>query len=230
LLTAAIYAGTTHRLSIFLVIGIAASGAIIGDNLGCWLGRWGGYYILSRYGPLIHLNEARLKLGFYLFYKHGGKVVFWGRFVTALRMWAAFLAGANHMGWVRFLTFNALGGLVWSTLYGLGGYFLGNHVHQLTGPLGIVLIVLAILIILVAFFVMRRNEHRLEAEAERLFPGPLEKYHTNARAKRDKHDVVYDVSQEDTVHTRAVTSDSDIYTYPTSPLPLFNQYQRDKRF
>jgi membrane protein DedA with SNARE-associated domain len=55
------------------------------------------------------------------------------------------------MRWPRFLLFNALGGSMWATLYGLAGYFLGDNVHRLTGPVGIVAIVLAVVII-IAFF------------------------------------------------------------------------------
>src|SRR6266852_961837 len=174
LLVAAIAAGTTHQLSIALVIVAAASGAILGDNLGFWVGREGGYRLLRRYGRYIHVEERRLKLGQYLFLKHGGKVVFFGRFVAVLRAWAAFLAGTNRMRWPRFLLFNAAGGIVCATLYGLGGYFLGDNIHRLVGPVGIVLLVLAVLLILVGIVVVRRNEERLEDEAERALPGPLD--------------------------------------------------------
>jgi membrane protein DedA with SNARE-associated domain len=173
LLVAAIAAGTTHQLSIALVIVAAAVGAILGDNLGFWVGREGGYRLLHRYGRYIRLEERRLKLGQYLFLKHGGKVVFFGRFVAVLRAWAAFLAGTNRMRWPRFLLFNAAGGIVWATLYGLGGYFLGDNIHRLVGPVGIVLLVLAVLLILVGIVVVRRNEKRLEDEAEWALPGPL---------------------------------------------------------
>jgi membrane protein DedA with SNARE-associated domain len=176
LLVATIYAGTTHRLSLPLVIGAAASGAILGDNLGFWIGREGGYRLLRRYGRSIRLDERKLKLGQYLFMRHGGKVVFFGRFVAVLRAWAAFLAGANRMRLPRFLLFNALGGIVWATLYGLGGYFLGENVHQLTGPIGIVTIVFAVFIIVAFLFFLHRNEHRLEGEAEQALPGPLDDY------------------------------------------------------
>src|SRR6266702_4227435 len=133
LLVAAIFAGTTHRLSLPLVIVAAASGAILGDNLGFLVGREGGYRLLRRYGRFIRLDERKLKLGQYLFLKHGGKVVFFGRFIAVLRAWAAFLAGTNRMRWPSFLVFNALGGIVWATLYGLGGYLLGKNVHRLAG-------------------------------------------------------------------------------------------------
>jgi len=110
LLVAAIYAGRTQRMSLLLVIVAAAAGAILGDNVGFWVGREGGYRLLRRYGRFIRLDERKLKLGQYLFSKHGGKVVFFGRFIAVLRAWAAFLAGTNRMRWDRFLLFNALGG------------------------------------------------------------------------------------------------------------------------
>src|SRR5262245_7754853 len=79
LLIAAIDAGKTHELSIGLVIVAATCGAIIGDNIGFWIGREGGYRVLRRYGRYIGFHERRFKLAIYLFRKHGGKVVFFGR-------------------------------------------------------------------------------------------------------------------------------------------------------
>jgi len=187
LLVAAIYAGRTHQLSIALVIAAAASGAILGDNLGFWIGREGGYRLLRRYGRYIRLEERRLKLGQYLFMRHGGKVVFFGRFVAVLRAWAAFLAGTNRMPWPRFLFFNTAGGIVWATLYGLGGYLLGDNVHRLTGPVGAVALVLAVLVIIAFLVFLRRNEHRLEEEAERALPGPLSAYEPRPRAAQHEH-------------------------------------------
>jgi len=176
LLVAAIYAGTTHQLSIPLIIVAAASGAILGDNIGFWVGREGGFRLLRRYGHYIHLNERKLKIGLYLFRKHGGKVVFFGRFVAVLRAWAAFLAGTNRMRWPAFLLFNALGGITWATLFGLGGYFLGDNIHRLTGPLGSITIALAVLIISALLVLVWRNERRLEEQAEKALPGSLDAY------------------------------------------------------
>jgi membrane protein DedA with SNARE-associated domain len=155
------------------VIGAAAAGAIIGDNVGFWVGREGGYRLLQRYGRYLHLDERKLKLGQYLFRQHGGTVVFFGRFVAVLRAWAAFLAGTNRMPWSRFLVYNASGGILWATLYGLGGYALGNNVHRLQGPVGLATISIGVLLILAVLVFLRRNEERLEGEAERALPGPL---------------------------------------------------------
>ena len=174
LVAAAIYAGTHHSFHIPLVILAAAAGAILGDNLGFLVGREGGYRLLRRYGPRVHLDERKLKLGIYLFRRHGAKVVFFGRFVAVLRAWAAFLAGTSRMPWGRFLVYNAAGGILWATLYGLGGYALGDNIHRLTGPVGIASVVLAVLAIGASLVVLRRNQSRLEAEAERALPGPLD--------------------------------------------------------
>jgi membrane protein DedA with SNARE-associated domain len=167
LLLAAIYAGTTHRLALPLVIAAAASGAILGDNLGYWAGREGGYRLVRRYGPYIGVDERGLRLGQYLFEKHGGKVVFFGRFIAILRAWAAFIAGTNRMPWRPFLLYNALGGIVWSTLCGVGAYFLGDRVHRLTGPVGLVMFALGLIATIASFLFVRSHRGRLETEAER---------------------------------------------------------------
>ncbi len=174
LLVAAIYAGSTHNLQIELVIAAAAAGAILGDNIGFWVGREGGYRLLRRYGRYIHLDERRLKLGQYLFLRHGGKMVFFGRFVAVLRAWAAFLAGTNRMPWPRFLVANAAGGILWATIFGLGGYILGDNFQRVEGPVGKVAVVVAAAIIIGGLYFLRRNERRLEEEAERSLPGPLD--------------------------------------------------------
>jgi membrane protein DedA with SNARE-associated domain len=176
LLLAAIDAGQTHQLSIALIILAATLGAIIGDNIGFWIGREGGYRVLRRYGRYIGYDERKLKVGIYLFRKHGGKVVFFGRFVAVLRAWAAFLAGVNRLPWTRFLVFNALGGFVWATLYGLGGYLLGEQIHRLTGPVGTISIVLAVIFLIVFVIFVWRNERQLEERAEKALPGPIENY------------------------------------------------------
>ncbi len=188
LLAAAIYAGTTHHLFIPFVIAAAATGAILGDNVGFWIGREGGYRLLRHYGRYIRIDERKMKLGQYLFRKHGGKVVFFGRFVAVLRALAAFLAGTNRMAWPRFLLFNAAGGVVWATIYGLGGYLLGDNVHRVEGPVGIILVVLAVIVIIAGVILVRRNEKRLEDEAERAMPGPLDQYQREGTRRR-RHDL-----------------------------------------
>jgi membrane protein DedA with SNARE-associated domain len=173
LVTAAIYAGTTGRLSIFWVIVASSAGAIVGDNIGYVIGRTGGYRLVKRYGRYIRLEEDRLRLGQYLFDKHGSKVVFFGRFVSVLRIFAAFLAGVNRMHWRRFLIFNAAGGIVWSTIYGVAAFLLGKQLLQLSGPVDFTLAVVGVAVIILVIVFLRRNEARLQREADRAMLGPL---------------------------------------------------------
>ena len=171
LLVAAAYAGATGHVPIVVVIAAAAAGAILGDNLGFLIGRIGGLRLLRRYGRYVYLNERKLKVGRYLFQRHGGKAVFFGRFVAVLRVFAAFLAGANRMPWRRFVLFNAAGGLIWAILMGLLGYALGASVQ---GPLGIATLALAASVVVGGIIVLQRNGKRLERAAEQAIPGALD--------------------------------------------------------
>jgi membrane protein DedA with SNARE-associated domain len=175
-IAAALYAGATHRLNIVLIVAVAAAGAIVGDNIGFLVGRMLGFPLLLRYGRHIRMTPARIKLGQYLFLRHGGKVVFFGRFVAILRALAAFLAGTNRMEWPRFLLFNAAGGTVWAAIYGFGPYFLGETIQRLSGPIGIALGIAAALAVIAAGVFVRKNEKRLEQEAEKALPGPLRQH------------------------------------------------------
>jgi membrane protein DedA with SNARE-associated domain len=173
LVAAAIAAGAANEMAIELVILAAAGGAIIGDSIGYWIGRKLGFPLLLRYGHRVGLGEPMLKLGQYLFLRHGGKVVFIGRFVAVLRITAGLLAGANHMAWGRFLLFNASGGLVWAALFGLGAYAFGSSVRAASRPLAIVLVAVTAVALVAGFHFVRRHEKRLLAEAERAIPGPF---------------------------------------------------------
>ncbi|PWC81971.1 VTT domain-containing protein, partial [Azospirillum sp. TSO5] len=97
LIAGSILAAASPDFRIEFVIGAAAAGAVVGDNVGFLIGRRYGYRLLVRYGSLLRLTEPRLRLGQYLFQRHGGKVVLLGRFVALLRVLTALLAGANRM-------------------------------------------------------------------------------------------------------------------------------------
>ena len=167
LIAASIVAGTTHELSIGLVITAAGAGAVAGDNAGFWIGRSLGYRLLRRLGPYIWLTERRIMLGHYLFSRYGGRVVFAGRFIALLRTLAPFVAGANRMPWRRFVPFNAAGGALWATVYGTAAYVLGKEAHGIMGRAGVLLAALGIAAVVAGWLFLRRNEARLEAEAER---------------------------------------------------------------
>jgi membrane protein DedA with SNARE-associated domain len=174
LITAAAFAAATHRLSIVGVIAAAIIGAVVGDNIGFGIGWFGGYPLLRRFGKYVRLDEPKLKVGRYIFMRHGAKVVFFGRFVSVLRTYAAFLAGTNRMHWIRFLIANGLGAIVWATLYGVVAYAAGSLITTLSAPVAIGFAALAVVIIIAAAIFVRINIKRLEAVAEAALPGPLE--------------------------------------------------------
>lgn len=170
LITAALYAGSTGHLDIWLIIATAAGAAIVGDNIGFAIGRYGGFALLRRYGKKIHIDEKRLKVGRYIFKCHGGKVVFFGRFVSILRTYAAFLAGANRMHWLRFLAFNAAGGIIWAAAYGIAYFYFGKGLKSLQTPadVGIGAVALAIMIGFLVY--AKRKENELAKRAEEVLP------------------------------------------------------------
>jgi membrane protein DedA with SNARE-associated domain len=162
LVLASIYAGATGDLHIEQVIAAAAAGAIIGDNIGFWVGRHFGMPLLKRYGRLIHIDEKRLAFGAAMFRRHGAKIVFFGRFIAILRVFAALLAGVNHYGWGSFLFYNAAGGIIWATVFGLGGYFFGEAIHRFTGPIGLIALAAVIIGVGISWWVIKRQEERME--------------------------------------------------------------------
>jgi len=173
LIGAALYAGSTGKLEIWGVIAVAIAGAIIGDNIGFSIGRYGGAKLLLRHGHKIRLHEGRLKIGIWLFRRHGGKVVSWGRFVSILRTYAAFLAGTNQMAWGRFLIFNAAGAVVWATAFGVAYYVFGSALQKLSTTIDITLGVAGVMV-LVAFLVWsKRKEDELLERAEREVQGSV---------------------------------------------------------
>ena len=170
LVTAALYAGATGRLSIAAVVFAAAAGAIVGDNIGFWIGRTLGYRWVVRHQSTLRLTPKRLRLGQYLFDRHGGKVVFLGRFVAVLRAFAALLAGLNRMRWRRFLVFNMMGAIVWASAYGGGAYAFGDKLTNVLGDTGILLSAAAAALVVIGFLLARKYEQRLSEKAERYLP------------------------------------------------------------
>jgi membrane protein DedA with SNARE-associated domain len=168
LVSAAVYAGTRHALDIRWVIAAAAAagGAILGDNIGFWVGREFGEPLLDKFGHLIGLDVRKRMLGRYLFARYGGLIVFFGRFVALLRAFAALLAGANGLAPWRFFAFNPAGGIVWATTFGLGGYLLGAGIHRIAGPVGWALLIAALIAGFALWRYYKKHEENLLAKAE----------------------------------------------------------------
>jgi len=132
------------HLSLPWVVFVAIVAAVLGDNIGFFIGRRGGRALLERHGRLAGLTPARLAQFDDFFARHGAKTVFIARFVTGLRVVGAILAGASTLAWGRFLFFNAAGAVAWSVTFGTVGYLLGyswETLEQWIGRLGLALLV-----------------------------------------------------------------------------------------
>jgi membrane protein DedA with SNARE-associated domain len=173
LILAGIFAGTQRELDIGWVIVVAAVAAIVGQFIGYLIGLEFGYRLLLRYGPYVRITEGRIKLGEYLFLRHGTKIVVVARFVPLLRSLAGILAGANRMPWPQFLAANCVGAFVWAGVFGLAAYMLGHQVERVAGPVMIVIGIIALVALVIGARFVSRHEAQLIAEAERALPGPL---------------------------------------------------------
>jgi len=160
--TAVIFAGLaagTGRLDIVLVIVLAAAAAIIGDNIGFVIGRRGGRALLERPGRFYEERQRVLAIGDPFFERHGPKAVFFGRWITGLRVWASWLAGASTMRWGSFLFWNALGGTLWATSVALAAYYGGKGVEHALSKIGLYGIIAAGVLIVLGLFIYWRRRH-----------------------------------------------------------------------
>ena len=165
LIAAATYAGATHKLSVWVIFVVAAAAAVIGDTTGYWIGDKGGYRLVRRYGHHVRLDERKLNVARYLFDHRGGTVVFFGRFVSVLRTYAAFLAGTTRMRYRRFLAFNASGGILWSAVYSFGAYYAGSQLARASLPVEIAFASVAVIVVVAGILVVRRKIDEISERA-----------------------------------------------------------------
>jgi membrane protein DedA with SNARE-associated domain len=165
LIAASIYAAAGHGLNIWGVVLAAIAGALIGSVVAFWLGHKFGPVLLSRYGRYVGITTRRIKLSEYLFWRHGGKIIFFSRFVALLRSLAGLLAGVNRMEWRSFLLFNALGAIAWAGFYGFGAFLFATEVKQLAAPVSIGLGIAAGIAIIAGLVWAKRHELELEKRA-----------------------------------------------------------------
>ena len=156
LIVAAALAGQ-GRLSLPLVIGVAAVAAIVGDNIGYVIGRRGLRRLIDRPGRWAAGRRRLVERGEVFFARRGPSAVFFGRWLPGLRVVTSWLAGADRMPWRRFLLWNALGGIAWATTIGALAYLLGRSASGSLGAIGFVGLGVAVLVYLVTR--VRRRRH-----------------------------------------------------------------------
>ena len=166
LITAALLAqpSQAHHFSIVAVIAVAAVAAIIGDNVGYALGRYGGRELLDRWGPMARYAQRSLPPAERYFARHGGKSVFFGRFIAVLRVTVAWLAGITRMQWWHFFAYNAAGGILWATSIGLLAYYAGRAAADAISKYGLYAVLVLAALVVAAFFARRWWRRRRETE------------------------------------------------------------------
>ena len=137
LITAGVFA-SSGNLDITAVIAVAAVAAIVGDNLGYWIGRTGGRRLLERSRRVSRFSDRALPWAEDFFRRHGPKTIFLARFFSVLRVTAAWMAGISRMHWWTFFGWNAAGGICWALLVGLVSYYAGQAAADAISHYGLI--------------------------------------------------------------------------------------------
>ncbi len=152
------YFSATGEFNIWLVMLIAAVGAVVGDNIGFAVGHHYGRRFILKAGRFVFLTPSRFEHMENYFKSHGNKTIFVARFITGLRVFAALLAGASHMRWRVFLFYNVAGAILWSVVITTLGHLFGHSLPlliQWVGRSGTILLVVAVIAGIVAWRVYK---------------------------------------------------------------------------
>jgi len=139
--------------------------AIVGDQIGYWIGRKAGPTLYRREDSLF-FRRSHLQRAHEFYEKYGGRAVIFARFVPIVRTFCPPVAGAALMPYWRYLIFDIFGGVLWVGAMILGGYFLGRSVPNIGQRIHFVIAVVVVLSVLPAvirIFRARRAVARGEA-------------------------------------------------------------------
>jgi membrane protein DedA with SNARE-associated domain len=155
--------GVAHHMSIYLVIVAAAVGGTAGGTAGYWLGRTGGQAFLQRHGRHVGLDASRLQRLRTLFERHGFRTVLVSRFISLLRIVAAWLAGVSHMPFGSFTIANTTGAILWAVAFGALGYVFGSNLPRLEHTVGRAGLFALLAVIVFGAIVLARRRRRVAA-------------------------------------------------------------------
>lgn len=155
-------ASRPDQFNLIRVMLTAATGAVVGDNIGFAIGHHYGRGFLLRIGRFFFLTPKRFEHMENFFEKHGNKTILVARFITGLRVFAALLAGASRkMPWRVFLMYNLAGAVLWAVVITLLGYLFGQSLPllvQWVGRTGTILLIAAIIVGIVAWRIQRHRK------------------------------------------------------------------------
>jgi membrane protein DedA with SNARE-associated domain len=134
MVAAAIYS-SWGRLDIFAVAAISFVAAVLGDNIGYWIGVRGGRRAVHRFGKYIFITPARLERAEKFFARRGNRIVVVARFIDGLRQLNGVIAGITAMPWRAFLLYNTIGAALWVGWWCTVAYLLGTHLVEIMDQL-----------------------------------------------------------------------------------------------
>jgi membrane protein DedA with SNARE-associated domain len=165
LIAGAVFAGS-GRLNVVAVALIGFAAAVVGDNIGYGIGRFGGRVLVERWGRYVFLTPERLDKAETFFQRHGAKIITVARFIEGLRQANGIIAGITNMHWLRFLIFNALGAALWVGAWVSIGYFAGQHIAGIYNAITTYSLYVAIAaVVLIAALVVRHLRRRRRSRA-----------------------------------------------------------------
>jgi membrane protein DedA with SNARE-associated domain len=144
-----------------LVIVVVVVGAVVGDNVGYWIGRRYGRGFLERYGRRLFVTPERVATAERYYATHGGKTIFFARFIPVVRSVGFIVAGVAHMQWKRFILYDLAGSLVWGVTHSVIGYALGESYERFarySTPAGIAILAVLVFLILGSKFLAARRK------------------------------------------------------------------------
>jgi len=161
LIAGAVFAGA-GQLNIVAVGVTGFIAAVVGDNIGYGIGRFGGRALVERWGKYVFITPERLDKAEAFFKRHGGKIITIARFIEGLRQANGIIAGITHMHWLRFVAFNALGAALWVGTWVSVGYFAGQHITTIYNAITRYSLYAAIaaVVLIAAWVVYRLRKHR----------------------------------------------------------------------
>ena len=166
-LVAAALLASQGDLRLEFVIGAAATGAIVGDSIGYYIGRQAGRGLFERLGRRFHhFSEARIVRAEKYFHRYGVWTVFFGRFVALLRIFAGPMAGMLRMPYPQFLAANAAGGITWATTIGIVAFHVGDNADKIFGQVSVWALVVIGLAAVTAYTLYKRRRRTTVQEPE----------------------------------------------------------------
>lgn len=150
-------------LNIVILWVLLVFAAVLGDTVNYWIGHFIGPRAFS--GEIRFLKKEYLDRTHEFYEKHGGKTIILARFIPIVRTFAPFVAGVGEMSYGRFFSYNVIGGILWVSIFTLGGYFFGA-LPFVKDNFTIVVMVIILISVLPAVFEVVKERTRKTSEAE----------------------------------------------------------------